>query len=60
MAEFSDLSEMQSYSNEKLDNPVGANVDFSGRVDVIKLITKEIIQVLQLTDNENRDQILTL
>ncbi|CAF1524724.1 unnamed protein product [Rotaria sordida] len=58
MAEFSDSSEIQSCSDEKLDNAVGGQDDISGSDDVVKSTTNEIIQVLQLTDNENKGQIV--
>ncbi|CAF1238622.1 unnamed protein product [Didymodactylos carnosus] len=58
MAEFSDLSEIQSCSDEKLDNAVGGQDDISNSDDVVKSITNKIIQVLQLTDNANKDQIV--
>ncbi|CAF4519333.1 unnamed protein product, partial [Rotaria socialis] len=58
MTEFSDLSEIQSCSDEKFENAVGGQDDISDSSDVVKSPTNEIIQVLQLTDNENKDQIV--
>ncbi|CAF4177604.1 unnamed protein product [Rotaria magnacalcarata] len=58
MTEFSDLSEIQSCSDEKLENAVGDQDDIIDSNDAVKSTTNEIIQVLQLTDNENKDQIV--
>ncbi|CAF1401568.1 unnamed protein product [Rotaria sordida] len=58
MAEFSDLSEIQSNSDEKLDNVAGDGVYMTDSDDVVKSITNKIIQVLQLYCNENKGQIV--
>jgi len=49
--EISDLSKIHSSSSENLDNVIHDE-------DMLKLITNEIISVLDLDDNEKKDEIL--
>jgi hypothetical protein len=58
MGDLSDSSQIQTYSNEKFDNTVCGHENINNSDDGISSITNEIIKVLQLNDNENKDQIV--
>jgi hypothetical protein len=58
MAESSDSLPMQIDSNEKFDDAVCSHNDVCNSDTETKSIADEIVKVLQLNDNENKDQIV--